>query len=292
MPAGFTHSACSDPAPHNAALHPLLPARLDALPVQAESLLLHPLMAQQLGVTPPVDAGNDRTARTMGAVLDRLLDRDPRPLDQPRRPQDRFFGVCWHFALFAAALCRASGVPARLRCGFATYFTPGFHEDHWICEAWNGTRWCRVDPELGPETQRQLGLRLDAADLPPGAFLAAAEAWRLLRDGAAATDRFGVSAIGVAGAWFAAASLLRDLAALMGREALPWDYWGPATRFRAEGLGPWPDRLDRLAADLVAVDNGRSDASALLSQHPWAAPADVVTSYPFGHAVEVRLPGG
>ena len=226
----------------------------------------------------------------MGGVLGRLLARNPQSLDQPRQPRDRFFGVCWHTALFGVALCRSSGVPARLRCGFATYFTPGFLEDHWICEAWDSIRWRRVDPELGPAAQTRLGLALDAADLPPGAFLTAAEAWERLRGGAVPAYRFGVSTIGIAGAWFAAASLPRDLAAMLGCEALPWDYWGPAARFREGGLGPWLERLDRLAGDLLAVDRGALDPGQVLERHRWTAPTGPVVSYPFGEPVEMRLP--
>jgi transglutaminase-like putative cysteine protease len=35
------------------------------------------------------------------------------------------------------ALIRRKGVPARARCGFADYFEPGKHLDHWVGEYWN-----------------------------------------------------------------------------------------------------------------------------------------------------------
>ena len=44
-------------------------------------------------------------------------------------------------------------MPARLRVGFATYFTPGYLEDHWVCEYHPGDRWRLLDPELAPRVR-------------------------------------------------------------------------------------------------------------------------------------------
>jgi hypothetical protein len=41
-----------------------------------------------------------------------------------------------------------------------------------------------------------------------------------------------VWSIGIAGLWFMAGSVVRDLAALNKREMLPWDYWGIARDLR------------------------------------------------------------
>ncbi|MFJ3223836.1 hypothetical protein ACIPJS_10740 [Streptomyces sp. NPDC086783] len=32
------------------------------------------------------------------------------------------------------SLLRATGTPARARCGFADHFTAGWYEDHWVTE--------------------------------------------------------------------------------------------------------------------------------------------------------------
>ena len=50
---------------------------------------------------------------------------------------------------------RAEGhwhLPSRLRVGFATYFVRGFHEDHWLCEYWDGDTWRLLDAELDDES--------------------------------------------------------------------------------------------------------------------------------------------
>ena len=57
--------------------------------------------------------------------------------------------VCRDFALLAVSAFRSHGVPARLRVGFADYFTEGFFEDHWLCEWRDGDCWRRLDVEVG-----------------------------------------------------------------------------------------------------------------------------------------------
>lgn len=70
----------------------------------------------------------------------------------------------------------------------------------------------------------RLGITFDPADVPRTAFVPAGPAWKQLREGQVDDGAFGVGAIGLHGAWFAAGSLLRDLAALACEEAvLPWD---------------------------------------------------------------------
>jgi hypothetical protein len=94
-------------------------------------------------------------------ILECLLRRDGRELTITRPPQHRFFGCCRH-ALLAAAIFRTHAVPARVRVGFATYFTPGFLEAHWVCEYWDGAQWRLLDAELD-ETAVPHGQFLDAS---------------------------------------------------------------------------------------------------------------------------------
>jgi transglutaminase-like putative cysteine protease len=58
-------------------------------------------------------------------------------------------GFCYHFALLHCALLRATGAPARIRCGFAGYFEPQRWIDHWVVEYWNGDGWLLTDPQIG-----------------------------------------------------------------------------------------------------------------------------------------------
>ena len=53
----------------------------------------------------------------------------------------------------------------------------------------------------------------------------------------------------------------------------PWPTRAWAARFREDGLGPWLERLDRLAGDLLAADRGALDPGQVLERHRWTAPA-------------------
>jgi hypothetical protein len=146
------------------------------------------------------------------------------------------------------ALLRAKGIPARSRCGFATYFGwTGQYEDHWICEYWNGERWIMADPQLDPFQQSSVihwGLNAAAGnisltekimqfsprELKPGDFIPAGQAWKLCRDGLADPHSFGISCPirpewgidSLYGLWFVRGQLLRDFAALNKVETVPY----------------------------------------------------------------------
>ena len=116
--------------------------------------------------------------------------------------------------------------------------------------------------------------------------------WKRLREGQADGETLGVGTIGLRGAWFAASSLLRDLAVLVGNEGvLPWDYWGPARAFGpgSNVLSEWLAPLDVLANDLAAEPGGNEEMTALPHAHPWAALPCSVLSYPHGEPVEVPI---
>lgn len=156
-------------------------------------------------------------------MLDRILARDASSLDAARRLERRFIGICRDYALLTCSALRHHGIPARLRVGFAAYFTPGFHEDHWVCEYHAGRRWRLLDAELSDRVRAHFGVGFDAADVPRDAFLVAGEAWARARHGVLDPGTCGVSAIGISGQQFLASSVVRDLAALNKREMLAWD---------------------------------------------------------------------
>ena len=59
-------------------------------------------------------------------------------------------------------------VPARVRCGFAAYFSQGTYEDHWVCEYWKPEeeRWAQADSQLDERHRTALSVDFDIADLP------------------------------------------------------------------------------------------------------------------------------
>jgi hypothetical protein len=186
----------------------------------------------------------------MTDVIRRL---DAGPLSVARPAERRMVGNCRHFSTLSAALLRHAGIPARARCGFATYFEPGKYVDHWVTEYWHAgeRRWVRIDAQLDEVQRAAISPEFDTEDLPPGPFLPAGEAWQLCRTGRADPDTFGIFEFW--GLWFVQANVVRELAALNKMELLPWDVWGPMT------VQEEPDAaatsLTDTVADVIAGDD-------------------------------------
>lgn len=114
-------------------------------PVHA--LVIQPPDAEALGLGRARFATNQ--IRPATRLLGELLALNPQPVNTPRPPGERIVGTCRHFATIACALLRHGGVPARVRCGFATYFQPGQGLDHWITEYRDDAgQWVRIDTEI------------------------------------------------------------------------------------------------------------------------------------------------
>jgi len=282
----------SDPG----ALAPLL----DALPADPAGvataiagLVVHPVVLAYRNIGHPHAEAKDAEARTARDLLRRAVDRDPSPLATARPIERRVVGTCRHYALLAASVFRRHGIPARLRVGFATYFVRDFHEDHWLCEYHDERGWRLLDAELGEEAIAQ-HFKIDFApwDVPRDRFLVAGETWRGLRTGAIDPGRCGVSFIPpVRGAWFAGASVLRDLAALNRRELMPWDYWGLAREF-SPGTAVPPGaavHLDEVAAVISgAAPDWRAVRAIYDGSDDLRVPA-TIRSFPGGAMIDVPV---
>ncbi len=251
--------------------------RLDGLPGDAagiarvvQGLLIHEFWAGAYGVTLAEQDRDRVNLRRVEQVLDAVVSRDDRPLGVPREPAQRIAANCRGFSVLAVALFRARGVPARARCGFGAYFKPGWFEDHWVVEYFDGGRWKLLDAQIDGVQREHLAVGFDLTDVPRDQFVIAGDAWTRTRQGLADPDRFGLTAIGEAGAWWIAANLMRDAAALDNAELLPWDVWGAM---------PEPeDTVDvALFDDLAAATAGPSlaDVRRLLADERLRVPGEV-----------------
>jgi hypothetical protein len=195
-----------------------------------QGLLVYDLLAKDL-------YGAELSPRQQAAVHERdaaalfELSRkiDARPFTQSRDPGSRIGGRCNTYSLLTVALLRSAGIAARARCGFATYFVPGYYEDHWVAEYWNTTeqRWTMIDSQLDQTWQQLIGIHSDTAvEVGPEQFLTAGHAWRDWRSGRLDAERCGLTSIPEHGAFWIAGNLRLDLAALNKVEMLPWDVWG------------------------------------------------------------------
>jgi len=103
-----TQSRVSDPE-ERAALLDALPADPGRLVAAVSGLLLHPLFVGPLGITPAAGSEDDVECRRLPRILDRIVARDPAPLDVARPPERRFIGICRDYALLACAALRHPG---------------------------------------------------------------------------------------------------------------------------------------------------------------------------------------
>ena len=261
----YTEPGCMTSAGRFAPLLAALPRDIAGLAAVTQGLMIHEHMAQAYGVRLTDAERSSVHVRPAEGLLDLITARDDRPLDVARDPAARLAGNCRHFSVLMTTLLRAQGRPTRARCGFGGYFTPGCYEDHWVCEYWNPSldRWALVDAQVDERQRGWFGIDFDLTDVPRDRFLVAGRAWDLCRSGAADPARFGLSLISEAGEWWIAGNLMRDAAALLGVEVLPWDTWaampGPAEPIPDELAG----LLDRLAAVTQAPDEHSADLRRL-----------------------------
>jgi predicted nucleotidyltransferase len=283
-PIGFTALGAHDARARE------LPQDLASLCGVVQGLLVHPFLVQLYGLKPDPSRQGEVELRGAEPMLDRVLALDAQPLSAKRAPALRLLGNCRHFSVLLCALLRAHGVPARARCGFATYFDAPRLVDHWVCEVWDAQRgaWRQVDAQLDAEQRTACKIDFDPLDVPRDRFLVAGQAWQQCRDGRANPKDFGI--LDLRGLWFVRGNLVRDLAALARRELLPWDGWGLMAD-QHESDARELALLDRAAALTLAGDEKHAERLALQATEPGFRVPRTVKSFNLGGA-EVELPGG
>lgn len=203
-----------------------LPTALPDLVSALQGISVHIFWAEGYGLKLDETRQSEVQIRPVDAKLARLLELDPRPLNQPRELEKRLVCNCRDISALMAAFLRGQGIPARARSGFGTYFIPNHYEDHWMVEVWNTNeeRWQRVDAQLDALQREKLKINFDPLDMPEGAFVLAGDAWQMCRSGKADPDTFGIFE------WhgwdFIRGNVFRDLLSLNKIETLPWDCWG------------------------------------------------------------------
>jgi Transglutaminase-like superfamily len=190
-------------------------------------LIIHVAWAARYDIPP-----NLPMSRETQAVSERLklsMSLCPESLCKNRLPDQRSFGTCRDYSIMLCSMLRYHSIPARIRCGFANYFTTCPFEDHWICEFWSPQdgRWVGADAQLDQVHREQLSIGFDAADLPGAVFLTAGQAWRLARSGGAESEAFGHG--DARGLSFIHVNVYRDLLALTNQCISAWDTWRSAT---------------------------------------------------------------
>lgn len=220
-----THSRMSDPG-NGVLCFDGLPSDVGALCGIVQGLLVHSDWIAAYGVSEEQFGSVSRETLPLAARLKQLAELDAGVLTVERTADKRAVGTCRDYALMLCGMLRQQGVAARVRCGFAAYFTRPW-EDHWICEYRRDGRWMRADAQLDRIVASRLGIAFDLADLPEGMFVGADEAWRHCRSGHADPTTFGHGQEAV-GLWFVRINVVRDHYSLNDRETSDWDTWRQA----------------------------------------------------------------
>jgi hypothetical protein len=233
----------TDPGPE-ADLFDDLPQGVEPLVEVVHGLLLHVFWTEAYGATPSEERRQEAAIRSVSDMLGRVLELDRRPLTEARDVDNRLVTNCRGYSVLLTAMLRQQGIPARARCGFATYFVPGEYTDHWVTEYWNADRerWVTVDAQLDEIQLRTLGITFNPLDLPRGAFLTGGDAWLRCRAGDADPEKFGI--MDIRGMSIIRGNVGHDFWALNKLETLPWEGWGL----------PWKDEADLTDADLQLID--------------------------------------
>lgn len=230
-----------------------LPRDIVSIVKAVQGILIHIFWLERYGVKVPDERKAEVQIRPAIQKLEQILRLDSSPLGNARTLEKRLIGNCRDFSLILATVLRHQGVPARARCGFATYFQPGHFEDHWVCEYWNAndSRWVLVDGQLDELHCSRLNIDFDPVDVPRNRFITAGMAWKMCRSREADPQAFGIFEL--SGLGFIRGNLVRDIASLNKVELLPWDSWG-VMEIRDEDLSPDDFLALDLAAELAAED--------------------------------------
>jgi hypothetical protein len=243
-----------------------LPKDIAGLCEVVQGVLIHRDIAPWLyGITLTEAQRDDGHLRPIGQMLTRIHEIDSRPITKARDVGHRLPSVCRHFSLMLCSILRAQGVPARPRCGFGAYFTPGKFEDHWVCEYWNAgeKRWVLVDAQLDAIQRKALNITFNPLDVPHDRFIIAGDAWQMCRNGGADSNKFGLTHAHLQGLWFVAGNVIRDLASLNRMEMLPWDVWGAMDMNDAALTDEKKALLDKVAALTLAGDDKFAEVRAI-----------------------------
>ena len=257
-----------------------LPRDAFGLSKVVQGLLVHYRDSSLTSAQIPKKRIREVNLRYVDRMLERLMELDSSPLNQPRPVDRRLIGCCRDFATLFTSMARHKGIPTRIRVGFANYFASAssrYWIDHTIAERWEGPRsgWRLADPEQTPALAKENKLDFDPADVPWGRFVTGGQAWTMCREQGTDPESFCVEpGAQPRGLWFVRSRLLLDLAALNREELLLWDSWratSPNARLTARDL----EGLDSVARVTRRIPPSSTKVAALYKSGNWHHPSQV-----------------
>jgi len=254
-----------------------IPRDIPTIVSYVQNILLHQHWSRAYGVELSDERRREPLLRSFEEKLVFLKNKGFTHVSDEKPHAEKMIGICRDFSVAAAALCREAGIPARARCGFATYFEPGKCIDHWVLEYWNDAeqRWVVVDAQLDELQQRTLKIGFDPLDVGEGDFINGPRAWQMCRSGEADPDLFGIFE------WwgwdYLNCNLILDVNSLLKMPMQPWDGWQgykdlPTSEWTAEDF----EVIDKLAALTLEADkNFQAFSEFVLGNDKIRVPADL-----------------
>lgn len=206
-----------------------LPPDLQNLVKTVQGLVVSLPWEEAYGLNTPKERNRKIYLRTVPEMLKRILELGPSPLTTKRQPEKRKVSLCRDFAVLLVSMLRHQGVPARVRVGFAGYYSSEAPKywDHRIAEYWNEglNRWVLVDAMTEEPILERLRFKIDPLDVDgKSQFLLAGDVWQKCRAGKANPLEFGDSPddLGMPPIRYA---LLQDFDYLNKNELVGFDAW-------------------------------------------------------------------
>lgn len=243
-----------------------IPADIPTIVTYVQNILLHEHWSGAYGLELSEERRKEPLIRSFEEKLMFLSRKGFAHVSEQRNHEDKMLGICRDFSVASVALCREIGIPARARCGFATYFEPGKYMDHWVLEYWNGEqqRWIMVDAQLDELQEKTLKIDFDPLDVNEEVFITGPRAWLMCRQGKVDPDLFGIFK------WwgydYLRCNLLLDANSLHKMPMQPWDIW---EGYKSLPMDDWTEAdfavMDELATLTITADGNFQTFSDFVS---------------------------
>lgn len=235
-----THNYVSDPGDYSMLLNDL-PTDMDELQRALNGILIHIWKVRKKYPRLLKTRPHEVFIRRNQNIIRNVINLDSQPLNLARPEEKRSIIDCRHFATMLCTVLRHREIPARARCGFATYLEDTHYEDHWVCEYWSfkEKRWVMEDADQ------------QIHNVSSEQFITGGRAWQICRQDKSKGNLFGFGSK-MRGMWATRVNLVRDFAALNGFESVSGDSWG---------LG-YKDGSDLTADELLLLDEAAELSSS------------------------------
>ncbi|MCB2172686.1 transglutaminase-like domain-containing protein [archaeon] len=255
-----------------------LPETVPKIIETVQNSLIHVYWVERYGEKFKEDHSSVLSTRSAADILRQVYKQDPKNLQEKRKQSEKPIGNCRDFTVLSVAFMRENGIPARARCGFATYFsTPDMklkYIDHWVVEYWNTDeqRWIMVDSQLDEFQKETLKPGFNTLDMPHDRFITGGVGWQMCREEKADPETFGIFEMN--GMGFIRGDMIRDLAALVKTPLLPWDCWGIMLDEDIKDV----ELMDKVASVTQPATQNYNEIMEL-SEHPRLKVPEVITSW-------------